>query len=141
MTTGAAVHRRGTAPRGPSDDPTDGNVGERPSDDNVTEEPSTDGNATSVMPDTDADADGTTVQVRTNWEPKRLVLEVADDGPGIPESERGPILGGDDITQLHHGTGLGLWLARCTVEVCDGTLEYERTDDGWTIVRLGLRPV
>jgi PAS domain S-box-containing protein len=82
-----------------------------------------------------------TVRVRTNWEPKRLVLEVADDGPGIPESERGPILGGDDITQLHHGTGLGLWLARCTVEVCDGTLEYERTDDGWTIVRLGLRPV
>lgn len=82
-----------------------------------------------------------TVRVRANWEPKRLVLEVADDGPGIPESERGPIFGGEEITQLNHGSGLGLWLARCTVEACDGQLEYERTDDGWTVLRLVLRPV
>jgi hypothetical protein len=51
----------GDRPGGPSDDPTDGNVDERPDSDNVTEEPPTDGNVTSVTPDTDADADGTSV--------------------------------------------------------------------------------
>lgn len=80
------------------------------------------------------------VRVTARWEPKRIIIEITDDGPGIPESERAPVFDGDDITQLRHGTGLGLWLARCTVEASDGHIEYERTDDGWTVLRLILRP-
>lgn len=81
-----------------------------------------------------------TVRVEARWEPRRIVVEITDDGPGIPESERLPVFGDlDDITQLQHGSGLGLWLARCAVEVCDGHLEYERAE-GLTTVRLILRP-
>jgi PAS domain S-box-containing protein len=80
------------------------------------------------------------VRVEARWEPKRIVVEVTDDGPGIPESERTAVFDrGEDITQLQHGSGLGLWLARCAVEVCDGRLEYERAE-GLTTVRLILRP-
>ena len=79
------------------------------------------------------------VHVDAHYEPKCTVVEIADNGPGIPASERGPVFDRGDITQLQHGTGLGLWLARCAVEVCDGRLEYDRTD-GWTVVRMVLRP-
>lgn len=81
-----------------------------------------------------------TVRVAARREPKRTVVEVTDDGPGIPETERTAVFGrGEDITQLRHGSGLGLWLARCAVAVCDGHLEYERAG-GLTTVRLILRP-
>jgi PAS domain S-box-containing protein len=83
--------------------------------------------------------DDPTVRIQSTYEPKRAVIEVSDDGPGIPASERDPVFEDGQITQLHHGTGLGLWLARCTAEVCDGHLEYDR-EDGWTTVRLVLRP-
>ena len=85
-------------------------------------------------------SDEPTVHVRARYETKRIIIEIADDGPGIPDSERAPVFDNDDITQLQHGTGLGLWLARCIIEVCDGHLEYDRTDDGWTVLRLSLRP-
>ena len=85
------------------------------------------------------DSDDPTVCIRSGCQPKRAVIEIADNGSGIPESEREPVFGDGQITQLQHGTGLGLWLARCTAEVCDGHIEYDRVD-GWTTVRLVLRP-
>ena len=66
-------------------------------------------------------------------------LDVRDDGPGIPEHERAPVFQNRDITQLEHGSGLGLWLVRWTVEACGGQIEYHRTDDDHTLVRLVLQ--
>jgi PAS domain S-box-containing protein len=85
------------------------------------------------------DADDPTVRVQASYGPKRAVVEIADNGPGIPEPEREPVFERGQITQLQHGTGLGLWLARVTTEICDGHLEYDRVD-GWTVVRMVLRP-
>jgi len=68
-----------------------------------------------------------------------IVLEIQDDGPGIPRNELTP-LHNTEITQLKHGSGLGLWLARCAVHRCDGQIEYERTSDDRTILRLLLEP-
>jgi PAS domain S-box-containing protein len=70
----------------------------------------------------------------------QVVLEIKDDGPGIPKHELTPLLSDTEITQLQHGSGLGLWLTRYAVETCDGQIEYERTDDGWTVLRLRFRP-
>jgi PAS domain S-box-containing protein len=85
------------------------------------------------------DEDDPTVRLHAGYDPKRAAIEIADNGPGIPESERGPVFERGPITQLQHGTGLGLWLARVTVDICDGHLEYER-ENGWTVVRMVLRP-
>jgi PAS domain S-box-containing protein len=79
-----------------------------------------------------------TVLVRGRAVDGAVYLEIVDDGPGIPEHERGPVFDDRDITQLEHGSGVGLWLARWTVETCGGDLEYERTDDDRTVVRLVL---
>lgn len=65
-------------------------------------------------------------------------LLVVDDGPGIPKPERAAVTGDQDITQLEHGSGLGLWLVRWAVESIGGDLGFERRD-GFTVVRLRLR--
>ena len=70
----------------------------------------------------------------TEW----VDLLVVDDGPGIPETERAAVTGDRDITQLEHGSGLGLWLVRWAVESVGGDLGFERRG-GRTVVRLRLR--
>jgi len=67
-------------------------------------------------------------------------LLVIDDGAGIPETERAAVTGDQDITQLQHGSGLGLWLVRWAVESVGGDLGFERRD-GRTVVRIRLRRV
>jgi len=58
-------------------------------------------------------------------------IRVADDGPGIPAAEWETVVGDSDITQLSHGTGLGLWLVRWIVDACGGSIRL--ADDGdWT---------
>ena len=59
----------------------------------------------------------------------RTVLTVADDGPGIPEVEREVVLGDRSITQLQHGSGLGLWTVKAITESCGGEMVI-RDDDG-----------
>ena len=80
------------------------------------------------------------VEVRGSRTGNQVVLEIADDGPGIPEHELTPLVSDTEITQLQHGSGLGLWLARYVIEACDGNIEHERTDDR-TVLRVQLRPV
>jgi PAS domain S-box-containing protein len=82
--------------------------------------------------------DEPTVLVRGRAVGEAVHVSVVDDGPGIPEGERGPVFEDRDITQLEHGSGVGLWLARWTVEACGGHIEYERAD-GHTVVRFVLR--
>ncbi|MFD1633629.1 sensor histidine kinase [Haloplanus ruber] len=62
-------------------------------------------------------------------------IDVADDGPGVPEDERIVISGDEEITQLKHGSGLGLWVARSVAEAADGDLCFD-TDGERTVVRL-----
>jgi len=62
-------------------------------------------------------------------------IDVADDGPGIPEDERVVISGEEEITQLKHGSGLGLWVARSVAEAAGGELCFD-TDGERTVVRL-----
>ncbi len=59
------------------------------------------------------------------------VLSVADNGPGLPESEQAA-LDVDRETQLEHTTGLGLWKLRWAVDAFDGSVAVA-TDDGTTV--------
>jgi PAS domain S-box-containing protein len=56
-------------------------------------------------------------------------LVVADDGPGIPESEIELRESGLE-TALEHSDGLGLWIVRWLVSKSDGELRLERTAAG-----------
>lgn len=65
-------------------------------------------------------------------------LRVVDDGPGIPDAERKAVTDERDITQLDHGSGLGLWLVRWAVEAVGGDLGFDDRSDE-TVVRVRLR--
>ncbi|WP_435184829.1 PAS domain S-box protein [Halobellus sp. EA9] len=61
-------------------------------------------------------------------------LRFSDDGPGIADTEWGVVTGKTNITQLTHGSGLGLWLVRWLVESFGGEIGREERGDGTTIV-------
>lgn len=68
--------------------------------------------------------------------PKRTVIEVTDNGPGVPTQERKRIFGlfyrgGDELQRRRKGTGLGLFIAYSLVRRLGGKLsvrdrEHER---------------
>ncbi|MFB6243194.1 MAG: GAF domain-containing protein, partial [Halobaculum sp.] len=55
------------------------------------------------------DSDEPRVEVRAAALDNGAVIEVEDDGPGIPESEIEPLVAGEE-TRLVHGSGAGLWI-------------------------------
>ncbi len=54
-------------------------------------------------------------------------LEIADNGPGIPESELEP-LREDRETQLLHGSGIGLWIIKWCVTRLGGEIAFDGGD-------------
>ncbi|CAI48911.1 sensor box histidine kinase [Natronomonas pharaonis DSM 2160] len=66
-------------------------------------------------------------------------IRIEDDGPRIPERERRLVAGDADITPLHHGQGIGLWLAKWTTERFGGELAFETSEWGGNSVRLRFR--
>jgi signal transduction histidine kinase len=63
-------------------------------------------------------------------------VTVADDGPGIPEHELAVLTGDEPITQLSHGSGLGLWLVIWLAESYGGHVRFG--DDGGTTVTVTI---
>lgn len=61
-----------------------------------------------------------------------VVVEVSDDGSGIPQSELRPLWATGE-GPLSHTTGLGLWLIYWLVESSGGTLDVESGSDGTTL--------
>jgi signal transduction histidine kinase len=76
-----------------------------------------------------------TITVTLAADPETVTVEIADDGPGIPEQELSVIEAGSE-TPLQHASGVGLWMARWLVERAGGTLDFE--NDGGTRVRISL---
>ncbi|WP_247010013.1 histidine kinase N-terminal 7TM domain-containing protein [Halorientalis litorea] len=69
-----------------------------------------------------------------------IVVEIADNGPGIPKSERAVLLRGRE-TQLDHVSGLGLWLINWIVTESGGTIAFDENDRGGSVVTLRLPAV
>ncbi|MGH3657802.1 MAG: HAMP domain-containing sensor histidine kinase [Micromonosporaceae bacterium] len=72
-------------------------------------------------------SDGIVTVTARAGEAGELVLEVADEGPGIPVAQRTRVFerftgGGRDGTAADGGTGLGLAIARWIVELHDGQI-------------------
>ena len=77
-----------------------------------------------------------TITVSVTETDHQVVVAVADDGPGLPESEREVLATGSE-EPLVHGQGLGLYLAYWVVNSLEGEIAVTRHEDGTTIeVRL-----
>ncbi|WP_246986580.1 PAS domain S-box protein [Halorientalis marina] len=82
-----------------------------------------------------SDRDRPTVDVTVRADGDRVVLEVADDGPRVPDFERRVVR--DTVENpTEHGSGLGLWLVSWTVEQSGGEIEIVDNDPRGTVVRL-----
>lgn len=65
-------------------------------------------------------------------------IRVADNGPGIPEAERGVLTGEREIGPLYHGSGMGLWVVNWIVSRTGGTLSFAENDPHGSVVVLEL---
>jgi len=59
-------------------------------------------------------------------------VDIADDGPGIPESVR-RVIESDEHDQLAHLSGLGLWFVHWTLTDAGGSLSFDTDGDGTTV--------
>ena len=82
--------------------------------------------------------EASTIRVSAEMVGADVVLTVEDDGPGVPDLEWEVITGQTEITQLSHGSGLGLWAVQWVVESYGGRLERFESDLGGAGIRLRL---
>jgi len=87
----------------------------------------------------DAMAGSGTLRVGVRTDGERLVVEIADTGPGMPAEVVARAFEPFFTTkEVGSGTGLGLDIARrIVVERHDGTIEIDSTP-GATVIRVGL---
>ena len=92
-----------------------------------------------VMNACDALEGGGTVRIATGPVPDGVVLEFADDGPGIPEPVRGRIFEPFFTTKpVGKGTGLGLSISHGIIERHGGRMELRCPPEGGSIFTIEL---
>lgn len=67
-------------------------------------------------------------QIKNDW----LRIEVADNGPGMPEAEATVLETGEE-TPLVHGKGLGVWKIRMLTKRVGGDISVDTDTDGTTL--------
>ncbi|RYJ12889.1 histidine kinase [Halogeometricum borinquense] len=82
------------------------------------------------------DRDEPLVSVRVRTDDDHVILRVADNGPGIPETERAVFESGTE-TPLRHSEGLGLWVVEWAVNEAGGDLDFRNREVG-TVVSVTL---
>ena len=78
------------------------------------------------------------IEICTGVEDGTAWIGITDTGPGIPAHEYQVITGEAEITQIDHGSGLGLWLAYWVVRRSGGSMAFETERSPGTTVRVEL---
>lgn len=94
--------------------------------------------------DNAAKAGALTIQVKGWKEAKEYVIQVCDNGSGIPAQEIKRIteafyMVDKSRSRKQHGAGIGLALSEKIAQIHGGTLEFESDGASWTKVSLRLR--
>jgi len=79
-----------------------------------------------------------TVEISVEEVDDEAVVQIADDGPGIPPDERVAITDDETPTQLTHGSGLGLWLSQAVVGEHDGDVRYDSPPGYGAVIEVRL---
>lgn len=84
---------------------------------------------------------GGPIEIRTQRAEDRVVLEIRDEGPGLPGGDAARLFEAFYTTK-EGGTGLGMMIARAAIEGSGGQLSLEpRADRRGAVVRVELRAV
>ncbi|MFB6073981.1 MAG: PAS domain-containing protein [Haloarculaceae archaeon] len=87
-----------------------------------------------------ADSDTPTARVSVERECESVVLLIADDGPGLPDHEANVITEEEEMSDVYHVSGMGLWLARWIVRRSGGTVTLVDRNRSGTTFRIELPP-
>jgi two-component system sensor histidine kinase KdpD len=83
--------------------------------------------------------EGTEIEIRAAREDDRLMVEVADRGPGIPDSEKTRIFEKfHRLEERSRGVGLGLAICRSVMEAHGGSIRVEDREGGGAVFRIVL---
>jgi len=74
------------------------------------------------------------IRISGRREGRRVIIEVSDDGPGVPNAARQNLFRAFQGSTRKGGTGLGLAIAQELTAVHGGTLKLADTDTGATFV-------
>ncbi len=89
--------------------------------------------------DNAADASAQTVELECRWDRERLYLEIRDRGPGLTSELEARIGDGFFTTKpAGEGNGIGLLLARATVERLGGFIRLRPREGGGAVTQLEL---
>lgn len=81
-----------------------------------------------------------TIEVRVRAEGESALLEVHDDGPGIPEDFRARVFEPFHTTKAE-GSGLGLFSVKSMIEAAGGTVDVDNSPLGGVCLRVALSRV
>jgi signal transduction histidine kinase len=81
------------------------------------------------------DTDDRLVRIEGEHAGTSVSLRVVDNGPGVPDAERDVLQSGTE-TPLHHGGGMGLWLAYWSTQAAGGELSIEQCTEEGSVVEL-----
>jgi K+-sensing histidine kinase KdpD len=78
------------------------------------------------------------IEVTAHRRATEVVVQIADDGPGIPAMERRVLTDEAEMGALYHGSGMGLWLIAMIVQQSDGTLSFAENEPRGSVVTISL---
>lgn len=65
-----------------------------------------------------------------------VCVQIADNGPSIPDMERDVLVEPRERTPLYHGSGLGLWFVKLIVFRSNGEIRFDENDPNGNIIRI-----
>jgi len=89
---------------------------------------------TNAVEHNDTDTPELVVSVQDPDDENAVTVRVADNGPGIPDSEKSRVLNRGETGQQSGGTGFGMYFASSMVDAYGGSVRIEDNDPRGTVV-------